>query len=326
MRADRLLSILLLLQVHRRMKARELAVRLEVSERTIHRDMEALSTAGIPVVAERGTGGGWSLLDSYKTDLIGLSQPEIQALFLAKPSRLLADLGLRGAAEAALIKLLAAVPAVHRRDAEYVRQRIHVDTAGWQRSEDNVALLPILQAAVWQDRKLVLTYKRDDKPSAERLVDPLGLVAKGSIWYLVAAVDGAIRTYRVSRIAEARVTEEPCARPEGFELASYWEQASAAFVASLPSFPVTVRARPSILPRMPYAGRFARIARIDPPDNEGWAKVLIQFETEEEACEYVLSFGPHMEVLAPRPLREKVVELAKRTVDLYAPGAARGDV
>ena len=153
MRADRLLSILLLLQVHQRMTTRDLAKRLEVSERTIHRDMEALSTAGIPVAAERGTDGGWFLLEEYRTNLTGLNEAEIQALFV-KPSRLLADLGLGKASEAAFIKLLAALPSMYRRDAEYIRQRIHVDMSGWRRSEEAIPCLPTLQEAIWQERKV----------------------------------------------------------------------------------------------------------------------------------------------------------------------------
>src|SRR5437762_4888295 len=172
MRADRLLSILLLLQVHRRMTARELAKRLEVSERTIHRDMEALGTSGVPVIAERGIGGGWSLMEAYRTNLTGLSQPEIQAVFLSGSSRLLSDLGLQKASEAAFIKLLAALPSMHRDGAESVRQRIHIDTAGWTHTEENVTFLPVLQEAIWQERKLHLTYHRNDDVVVVRLVDP----------------------------------------------------------------------------------------------------------------------------------------------------------
>src|SRR5215210_4709996 len=136
MRADRLLSILSHLQVHHRITARELAGRLEVSERTIHRDMEALSAAGIPVVAERGLGGGWSLLGEYRTNLTGLNEAEIQSLFVTKPTRLLADLKLERAAEGASLKLLAALPSIYRRGAEYARQRIYIDVSGWNRSEE----------------------------------------------------------------------------------------------------------------------------------------------------------------------------------------------
>src|SRR5215211_1603985 len=144
MRADRLFSIVLLLQSYRQLTARNLAHRLEVSERTIHRDMEALSGAGIPVVAERGTGGGWSLLGEYRTNLTGLNEAEIQSLFVTKPARLLADLNLEKASEGALLKLLAALPSVYRRGAEYARQRIYIDVGGWNRSEETVPLLHLL--------------------------------------------------------------------------------------------------------------------------------------------------------------------------------------
>src|SRR5258708_39010288 len=150
MRADRLVSILLLLQVNRRTTARELAKRLEVSERTIHRDMDALGSAGVPVTAERGSGGGWGLMEAYKTNLTGLNHAEIQALFLTKPPQLLSDLGLHQASEGALIKLLAALPAMSRRDAEYARQRIHIDTAGWGNTPVGAASRPGLQAGIWQ--------------------------------------------------------------------------------------------------------------------------------------------------------------------------------
>jgi len=318
MRADRLLSILLLLQVHRRMTASELAKRLEVSERTIYRDMEALSAAGVPVFAERGVGGGWSLLEGYRTNLTGLNEAEIQALFLDKPSHILSDLGLGKASEAALIKLLAALPSMSRRDAEYVRQRIHVDSAGWhQSSEEDVSFLPKLQEAIWQERKLHLSYQRGDGNTVERLVDPLGLVAKGRVWYLAAAVEGEARTYRVSRVQDARMTDQPCVRPKDFDLAAYWEQSCADFIASLPRYPATVRVVREILPRI-RALRYARIEGVSPPDEDGWITLSVQFETEEEACEYVLGFGPQIEVLEPQELREKVIHLAESVVAFYA--------
>ena len=202
MRADRLLSIMLLLQTYRRMTAHDLANRLEVSERTIHRDMESLSAAGVPVVAERGAGGGWSLMGEYRTNLTGLNEAEIQALFLARSPRLLDDLGLGKAAEAAFIKLFAAVPPAMRRDAESASQRIYVDGAGWNQSEESAPLLPFLQDAVLKDRAVRFKYQRGDDCAVVREVGPLGLVAKGGVWYLVAAIDGDIRNYRVSRVIE----------------------------------------------------------------------------------------------------------------------------
>ncbi len=205
LRADRLLSILLLLQIHWRMTARELADKLEVSERTIHRDMEALSISGVPVMAERGTGGGWTLPKGYQTDLTGLSQPEIRSLFLGKPSRLMTDLGMHKVSETALTKLMAALPPIQPSGAEYARQRIYVDTANWRRCGEDISLLPTLQDAIWQERKLLFTYQRSEGSISERVADPLGLVAKGNIWYLVAAVAVEPRTYRVSRIRSATV-------------------------------------------------------------------------------------------------------------------------
>jgi predicted DNA-binding transcriptional regulator YafY len=310
---------MLLLQIHQRMTAGQLAKRLEVSERTILRDMDALSGAGIPVFAERGIGGGWSMLEGYRTNLTGLTRDEIQALFLTKPSRLLADLGLEKASDAALLKLHAALPSASRDTAEYSRQRIHIDISGWNRSEESIQFLPIVQEAVWRDRKLQLTYQRGGGCDAvERLVDPLGLVAKGSIWYLVAGVDGEIRTYRVSRLENAEVTDLPCVRPEGFDLAAYWERSSATFKDNFPRYDATVRCAPEILPRLRYAGRFARVEHIDQADANGWARVSIRFQFEEEACEYALGFGPQLEVIEPASLRERVMRTAESTIAFYA--------
>jgi predicted DNA-binding transcriptional regulator YafY len=324
MRADRLLSIMLLLQAHRQLTARDLAGRLEVSERTIHRDMDALSAAGIPVVAERGAGGGWSLLGEYRTNLTGLNEAEIQSLFVTKPSRLLADLNLEKAAEGALLKLLAALPSIYRRGAEYARQRIHVDVTGWQRSEESVPLLHILQEAIWQERKLRMTYRRGDCEGRERVVDPLGLVAKGSVWYLVAAVEGEVRSYRVSGVQRAELMDERCVRPTDFDLASFWEQSTARFRTNLGRYHARLRVRPEIIPRMPYAGRFARIEQTGNADAEGWVEVLLRVDAEEMACEYALSFGTQLEVLEPLALREKVIDAAKKIVSFYTQRASKG--
>ena len=326
MRADRLLSILLLLQVHRRMTARELAKRLEVSERTIHRDMEALSVAGIPVFAERGTGGGWELMEEYRTNLTGLNKAEVKALFLVKPARLLADLGMDKASDAALIKLLAAVPSTHRVDAEYARQRIHIDTTGWSRSDESFTFLPALQQAVWQEHKLYITYKTGDCDPVERLVDPLGLVAKGSVWYLVAGVESEVRSYRVSRVQEIRLTEERFTRPDGFDLAAFWEQSTLNFKSSLPRYAARVRVGSAVFPRLGFAGRFARIERVEQPDADGWREVHLRFDVEEMAVEYVLSFGPQIEVVEPASLREKVIKMAESVIAFYGRHSRRASV
>lgn len=317
MRADRLLSILLLLQVHRCITARELARRLEVSERTIHRDMEALGAAGVPVLAERGARGGWRLLEAYETKLTGLNPHEVQAIFLASSARLLGDLGLAQASDAALIKLLAALPIVQRRDAEYARQRIHVDGAGWYRQAEAVPWLPTLQEAIWQERKVQLAYRRGDGTIVERLVDPLGLVAKGSVWYVVAAINGALRNYRASRVQSVVIVDQPYMRPVDFDLAAYWERSVIEFKANLPRYLVTLRAAPDVVSRIKNTSEMSRIEHIDAPDVEGWHGMVIRFDAEHEACEYVLRFGAQIEVLEPPALRTRMIDVARAMTIRY---------
>jgi predicted DNA-binding transcriptional regulator YafY len=321
MRADRLLSILLLLQTYRRMTAHELADRLEVSERTIHRDMESLSAAGVPVVAERGIGGGWSLIGEYRTNLTGLNEAEIQALFLARSPRLLEDLGLGKAAEAAFIKLFAAVPPAMRRDAESASQRIYVDGAGWNQSEESVPFLPLLQEAVWTERKLRFKYQRGDDCEVERVVDPLGLVAKGGAWYLVAAIDGDIRNYRISRVTAAEMTDQSFVRPEAFDLVAHWRQSAVEFKSKLPRYMVTARVHPEAVNKVYIIGRFSRVESVSPPDEadeEGWRRVSIRFQFEDDACECLVGFGDQIEVLEPRELRGKLVDRARSVVEFYS--------
>lgn len=315
MRADRLLSILLLLQVQRRITARELALRLEVSERTIHRDMEALSSIGVSVVAERGTGGGWSLLEEYRTNLTGLNEPEIQSLFLSTPAHLLTDLGLHQASEAALIKLLAVLPEMQRRNAEYVSQRIHIDATSWHSQAEVVPALPILQQAIWRDRKVCFRYRRSDE-LVERLVDPLGLVAKGNVWYFIAAVEDQLRSYRVSRIQEACISEQPFTRPTTFDLAAYWAQSSKDFKAGLRCYVVTLRADPAVMTRIETSKMF-RVEPCSRPDSAGWLTFTLRFDTSYEACSYIFSFGSHVEILDPPELREQVIQLAENVLILY---------
>jgi predicted DNA-binding transcriptional regulator YafY len=320
MRADRLLSIMLLLQIYRRLTAGELARRLEVSERTIQRDMDALSTAGVPVVAERGSGGGWALVEGYRTNLTGLNGEEVQTLFAGLPDRLLADLNLGRASDAAHVKLLAALPPSSREAAEYARSRIHVDVAGWGSSEESLPHLHTIQEAVWQGRKLLLGYgagRRDEAAPVERAVDPLGLVAKGGVWYLVARAGGEVRSYRVSRVASARLAREPAERPEDFDLAAFWAGSMARFREEMPRFHATFRAHGSVLHLLRYAGRFSRLEEASEPDDAGWATVRMRFQFEEDACGLALSFGTKVEVVEPADLRAKILKMAEEVVAFY---------
>ncbi|HEX6123556.1 MAG TPA: transcriptional regulator, partial [Ktedonobacterales bacterium] len=293
----------------------------EVSERTIYRDMVALGMAGVPVLAERGSGGGWMLLENYRTNLTGLNEAEIRALFLTTPPRVLADLGWGQAAEAALLKLLAALPSVSRQGAEAIRQRIYVDTSGWRQESEAVPCLPALQQAIWRERQVRFTYARGEEAS-ERVADPLGLVAKGSTWYLVAAVEGEPRTYRISRMREAEVLEAPATRPMDFDLAAYWQQSSSQFTANLPRYPAVVRVEAELVPYLRQVGRYARIAREHPAEGDGWVRLEMVFEGEHNALEYALSFGPRLEVMEPAELRARVIEAAEATLARYAAGIA----
>lgn len=324
MRADRLLSILLLLRTERRITTGELAQRLAVSPRTIHRDMDALSGAGVPVVAERGAGGGWYLLAEYRTNLTGFSVEELQALFVATPARLFADLGLSGAAEGARIKLRAALPQPQRPAAEDVRARIHIDVAGWRQNEGALPAMPTLQAALWGERQVAIRYRRADGSETTRTIDPLGLVAKGSLWYLIAAVAGEIRTYRVSRIAAATTLETPSTRPDGFDLAAYWAASSREFIGALPQYRATVRVTPEVIRSLRFGGRFARIEAESAPDADGWVTLRLCFDGEGAAREVALGFGTRLTVEEPAALREYVIREAAALVARY--GAVGSEV
>lgn len=314
MRADRLLSILLLIQNHGKITSRQLAEKLEVSERTICRDMEALSAAGVPVFAERGSNGGWCLSEGYRTTLTGMKTGEILSLLLSNPSNLLDDLGIRNDFEVAFQKLLAESPVTIQQDADIVRQRIHIDGAGWHQSNESFPYLTTVQEAVWKTQKLYIQYQRE-KDIVERIVNPLGLVAKRSIWYVVAEIEGEFRTYRVSRLVDARIVEESFERPHNFNLAQYWEQSTEQFKMSLPRYSARVRMIETVLPR--FASQpYARVNHIRSTKN-GLLDADIEFETLDSACQIILSFGACLEVLAPNELRNKVKAEAKAIELLY---------
>jgi len=313
MRADRLISTLLLLQVHGRLTARDLAERLEISERTVLRDMDALTASGVPVVADRGPGGGWRLINGYQTKLTGLTAAEIQTLFFAHPPQFLQALGLGPAAEAAWLKLQAALPVASQQQAERARRSILIDPGGWQESK-SIATLPVLLDALWRGRRVRFTYERGLGESGERLVDPLGLVARGSVWYLVASRENELRTYRVSRIREAILDEKESTRPDGFDLAAYWEKSTVEFREHLPRYHSTFLVDPSVMRWVRYRGW-----RLEEEHNEGARlRIRLRFDVEEEALQFALSFGANVEVIEPADLRDKVLAAARDIVERYS--------
>ncbi len=320
MRADRLLSLLMLLQARGRMTAEDLAVELEVSERTVYRDLEALSASGVPVLTERGPGGGCMLPERYRTNLTGLTEREVRGLFLSVAPGPLADLGLGKAIDAAMLKLSASLPTIHKRDLERVRGRIHIDAAGWLRPEEPVPHLKTIEDAVWQERRLAISYTRSNSTRIKRYVHPYGLVAKAGVWYLVAATRSNILTYRVSRVRDAEMLDEHFERPKDFNLAVYWERQCAEFEANMPSYTVEARVAPDCVPFLPtFLGEWVRslIDNAPPPDAEGWIILSLTFESFDVARANMLAMGTGVEVLDPSELRHSVVGAARSIAAFY---------
>lgn len=304
MKADRLLSALLLLQARGRVTGREMAERLEVSGRTIHRDMEALSAAGVPVYAIRGSKGGWQLDEDWRTQVPGLNEAELRALLMAQP-RVLGDSRLAAAADRALGKLMASLPASMREQANAIRQRLHIDTTGWRGLAETVDALPAVQDAVARDRKLKFRYRKPDGESSERVVDPLGLVAKGSAWYLVAGTPDGFRTFRVSRVESAVALEAACERPANFDLAAHWKTSTDQLRESRRPFVATLRMAPAVFDKF-AVWRMTPRRGAGTTDAEGWITREIEFDDEEQALFLAMGFGARVEVIAPRALAERV--------------------
>jgi predicted DNA-binding transcriptional regulator YafY len=323
MRGDRLLSLLLLLQAQGRLTAHELADRLEVSERTIYRDLDALGAAGIPVFTERGPRGGAALLDDYRSELTGLTEEEGRALFTFAGPQLVADLGLGPRLEASLRKLMATLPESQHPGALRARQRVLVDAAGWMRPAEPVPHLGAIQEASWFERRLRLRYRGGDSES-ERVVDPYGLVAKAGVWYLVAGTEAGQRIFRVSRVESAEVLEEGFQRPKGFDLAAAWADSLEQFEAGAPSFKTTVRVAPEALAMLlrVLAVRVTEpIERVDAGQGgaDGWRRLRLSFPGVGAARSALLQFGELVEVIDPEELRREIVEHARALLALYSP-------
>lgn len=322
-RADRLLSILLLLQTHGRLPARALAERLEVSERTVHRDMEALAIAGVPVYAETGRHGGWALVDSYRTDLTGLTEAELRSLVIASAPGVLADLGLGEAADRALIKLLAGLPEARRRAAESARGYLYVDPTGWRRAEEAAPFLSTLELALRTGRQIAMAYERAfDRSVVDRVANPLGLVAKGSVWYLAATVDGKARTYRASRVRSVTILETPVERPIDFDLAAFWAASSAEFRAGLPVHRVVLRVTPAAISRVRLGWRYAALESEREPDADGWVTCTLRADSVDIAIECVLALAGGAIVLEPAEVRERASAMAREALERLDAGAS----
>lgn len=328
MRASRLLSILLMLHTRGQVSAQEIAAELEVSVRTVYRDVEALGAAGIPVYATRGRRGGFRLLEGYRTKLTGLTADEADAVFLAGLPGAAADLGLGSVIAATQLKLLAALPPELRARAERIRDRFHLDAPGWERGADSPPCLAAVADAVWSEHRIDVRYERTGREIVERVLEPLGLVLKAGVWYLVARPPGnSPRTYRLSRMHAVSVSDETFDRPARWNLHEHWTSYQDDYEQRLFKATATIRLSPAGRQLLFLIGRLAARAgdaAMQPPDDNGWAETTVPIESIKHAEHALLQLGADVEVLAPSELRDAIAHSAGAMVARYGAASERG--
>jgi predicted DNA-binding transcriptional regulator YafY len=319
MRASRLLSIQMLLEARGRMSAGELARALEVSVRTLYRDIDELTSAGVPVYAERGRAGGFQLLPGWKTTLTGMTSTEAEAVFLSGLAGPAAQLGLGEAVRSAQIKLQSALPAPMRGQAGRIGARLHLDPVEWYREADPVPHLATVATAVWEERQLAITYDSWTR-SARQVVHPLGLVLKAGTWYLVAARDDQVRTFRVASIREATLLPDRCTRPRRFDLAAHWAASVRRFEQELHAGEAEVVATRRGLADLRHLNAVVALAlrSVEAPPEGQRVQVRIPIESVEQAAGPMLRLAPEVEVLRPQRLRRAIRERARAAAELYA--------
>jgi predicted DNA-binding transcriptional regulator YafY len=320
MRADRLLTLIMLLQKRGRMTAKEIAEKLEISERTVYRDIDALSSVGIPVYSESGRAGGYSLLEHFRTDLTGLTEREVRALFMINIPTPLEDLGLSQELRSALLKLSTALPDVQRGEEGWVRQRLHLDSTWWHQEEGAVPHLETIQQAVWQDRKILLAYRPLPPVTVEQAVEAYGLVAKAGLWHLVYHTNGRFDVLRASTLYKATLLEETFLRQKDFDLEAFWEAWCKQQEESSTRYLVKLRVSPVFVPMLPlyFDNRvYDKIAKAGPADETGWITLELSFDSLEAARGRILAFGGAVEVLSPYALRISVMDFAAQIISRY---------
>ncbi|MGA7668830.1 MAG: YafY family protein [Nitrolancea sp.] len=329
MRASRLLSLLMLLQTRGRMTAEELSRELEVSVRTIYRDVDSLSAAGVPVYGDRGPAGGYELLHGYRTRLTGLTPDEAESLFLAGMPGPAAELGLGAVLATAQLKLLAALPPELQSRAGRISERFHLDAPSWFQEGESLPYLATVADAVWNQRRIHVRYRRW-RGEVERTLDPLGLVLKAGAWYLVAQASGQLRTYRASRILELAVLDEYFERPKDFDLAQFWESSSAQLQERLYQFEVTMRLSPRGLELLPYlfnkVAATSALQSAQSPDADGWTPVTLPVESLQHGHYDLLRLGAEAEVLGPPEVRQRMREIVAELGRMYGATETTGAV
>ncbi|OLZ62797.1 transcriptional regulator [Streptomyces sp. IMTB 2501] len=320
MRAGRLLLLLLLLQNRGRMTADQLAAALEVSVRTVYRDVQALIAAGVPVYGEAGHAGGYALLDGYRTRLTGLTAAEAQTLFLAGLPGPAAELGMGSVLAAAELKLEAALPVALQDQVRRIRECFHLDAPGWYRQADEVPHLPAVAAAVWERRAIRVRYRRWQTPQVvERRLEPYGIVLKAGRWYTVARADDDLRTYRIGQILDLEPLEEVFDPPARFDLARHWQAHTAQLQERLWQGEAEIRISPAGITRLQDVAAQAVLDGVNQGKLEpgGWRRAVIPIESLAHAEAELLRLGPEVEVLAPPELRERIAASARTVATLY---------
>lgn len=310
MRADRLLSIILLLQTRGKMTAKKLAEELEVSRRTILRDISALSVSGVPVYSEGGHGGGIALVEEYRTTLTGLNKFEVQSLFVATNNDALRDVGLGDSGERLLLKLLAALPGSQHSTADHIRQRLMIDPTWWWHDASISPFWDDIQKAVYEDRLIEAEYENFDGIITQRLLAPYSLVCKSSVWYLLAERDGELHTYRVSRIHSVRLLDKSFSRRPDFNLPAYWRAHTQNLEKFSSGYHCTLRVHPDRLSfiKTLMPGRWEMEA--DTEDG-GWKTISLSMDSDLQAKMLVFGLSGFVEILEPGELKEAVAAQAR---------------
>jgi len=317
MRADRLLSIILLLQIRGKMTAKTLAEELEVSRRTILRDITALSFSGVPVYSEGGHGGGIALVEEYRTTLTGLNKFEVQSLFVANNNDALRDVGLGDAGERLLLKLLAALPNTQHSTADHIRQRLMIDPTWWWHDASISPFWDDIQKAVYEDRLIEVEYENFDGKITQRLLAPYSLVCKSSVWYLLAERDKELRTYRVTRIHSVRLLDRLFSRRPDFDLPTYWRAHAQSF-ENLPSeYSCVLRIHPERISFIKWLmpGHWELIKDAN---DKGWMTISLKMDSDLLAKMLVFGLAGFVEVVEPTELKDAVVAKARDVLEHLA--------
>jgi len=320
MRADRLISIVMFLQTRERMTANELSRELEVSPRTIYRDITALNVAGIPIYTDRGPGGGIALLESYRTSLTGMSEDEVKALFMMSIPEALVELGFGQKLKSAFLKLTVALPPRQKMVQMRAQQRIYLDSTPWVPKNEPASHIGIIHQAVWQDKLIRLIYEGNFDTQIDVQIEPLGLVAKLNNWYLVGRDRGYFRVIKIADILQVQILAESFTRDDDFDLEIFWKDWCKTSQERRSVYEAQLKVAPELLTKLHYylgqAVKFIISEKI-PVDDSGWRVVMIQFDNFFRARENILNFGSAAEVLEPEALKLSVIDFAKQIVDFY---------